>query len=194
VRVPSIGGRFRRPLRTRRELLVALAAAGLAELVSALAAAQEQKLLEHEEKASLILRIAQFTDWPANLSEPANPFVIGVVGADPFGPALDRTVEGQKISGRDVIVSRFATLAELRRADLLFVCASHRQSFERILSMIRGVPTLTVADYEGFAGEGGAIELFIVDGRVRFRVNRGAAEAAGLNLRSQLLRSAAFVE
>ena len=175
--------------------MAALAAVGLLGIASPVTADTVGRAVsEYGEKAELILSIAQFTDWPANLPRSPQAFVVGVLGVDPFGPVLDRTFAGRKIAGRPAVIRRYAAIDRLDRSDLLFICVSHRKAFDEILSEIGRSPTLTVADYPGFVVQGGAIELFMDAGHARFRVNRRAAESAGLNLRSQLLRSAAYVE
>jgi hypothetical protein len=169
--------------------------AGVGAFVLApVAPAQEAVSLEYQVKAVFLLRIAQFTDWPADSEQLAQPFVIGVLGQDPFGSILEQAVEGERISGRPIVVRRYAELADLAPYDLLFVAASHQQAMARLLARLKGWQTLTVADFAGFVGRGGAVELFLDEGRVRFRIDRDAAQAAGLVLRSQLLRAAATVK
>jgi hypothetical protein len=159
-----------------------------------MAPAQETASLEYQVKAVFLLRIAQFTEWPADSDQSAQPFVIGVLGQDPFGPILEQAVAGERISGRPIVVQRFAELANLAPCNLLFVAASHQRATAQLLSRLKGTQTLTIADFAGFVGRGGAVELFLDEGRVRFRIDRDAAQAAGLVLRSQLLRAAATVK
>jgi hypothetical protein len=85
-------------------------------------------------------------------------------------------------------------VAELEAPRALGLAASHQQAMAQLLSRLQGWQTLTVADFAGFVGRGGAVELFLDEGRVRFRIDRDAAQAAGLVLRSQLLRAAATVK
>ena len=168
---------------------------GVGALALATAApAQEAASLEYQVKAVFLLRIAQFTEWPADAEQLAQPFVIGVLGQDPFGSILEQAVEGERISGRPIVVRRYAGLADLAPCDLLFIAASHQQATVQVLAHVRAAQTLTVADFAGFVRRGGAVELFLDEGHVRFRINRDAAQAAGLVLRSQLLRAAASVE
>jgi hypothetical protein len=174
--------------------LAGLAAFAFVALLPRHAGAQESLGPEYQAKAQYLLRIARFTDWPANPKPASGNFVIGVLGRDPFGPVLDEAVAGHGISGRPIVVKRFDEPEQIAHVDLLFVADSHRRSIARTLAQLAGAPTLTVADFEGFVGQGGAIELFLEDGRVQFRIDRKAAEAAGLGLRSQLLRAAAEVE
>jgi YfiR/HmsC-like len=119
--------------------------------------------------------------------------VIGVLGEDPFGSYLDLAVAGERIDGRPVVVRRYADPASLGACDLLFLASSQQLAVDEVLSRLEGRPTLTVADFDGFVGEGGIVEMFVEQDRVRFRIGRAAARSAGLNLRSQLLRAAAVV-
>lgn len=174
--------------------LAGLAVAGLGEVVPARAAEGEGRDLEYHAKAQVLLRIAQFTDWPANLKPASEAFVIGILGSDPFGPALDHAVEGMRIADRPVLIRRFGAPEQLERVDLLFVAASQRDAAPRTLARLAGSQTLTIADFPGFVGQGGAVELFMDEGHVRFRIDRRAAASAGLGLRAQLLRAAASVD
>lgn len=167
-----------------------LAVAACVLPMRAAAPAQATAPLEYQVKAVFLLRIAQFTEWPPKA--PA-PFSFCVVGKDPFGPMLDRAVEGERVAGRPTAVRRLGSRDAAEGCDLLFLSESVRPSAKRILARAAKSPTLTVADYEGFVGDGGAVELYVDAGFVRFRIDRAAAAAAGLSLRSQLLRAATLV-
>jgi hypothetical protein len=150
--------------------------------------------LEYQVKAVFLLRMAQFAHWPeAALGSGGQPFVIGIVGRDPFGHHIDDAVRGEQVAGRPVVVRRYAAPDALGPAHLLFIGDSHARALGGILARLDDAPTLTVADFAGFVGRGGAIELFLDRGRVRFRIDRSAAHDSGVELSSKLLRSAAAV-
>lgn len=172
----------------------ALALAGARATAQAQASAGAGPELEYQAKALLLLRIAQFTDWPANLRRSSQEFVIGVLGGDAFGQVLDQAFEGVRIGDRTVVIRRFDEPEQVDGVDLLFLAESEHDAADRALARVADSHTLTVADFAGFVGQGGAVELFMDDGHARFRVDRRAAESAGLGLRAQLLRAAASVE
>jgi hypothetical protein len=59
--------------------------------------AQPLPSLAYKIKAAFLFNFTQFIDWPAATFPVADsPFVIGVLGEDPFGPYLDETVAGEK--------------------------------------------------------------------------------------------------
>ncbi len=55
---------------------------------------------EFQLKAVFLFNFAQFVEWPAAaLPRAGAPFVIGVLGKDPFGPILDEVVQGETVNG-----------------------------------------------------------------------------------------------
>jgi hypothetical protein len=161
--------------------------------VAAFCGAAEPSRPEYEVKAIFLLRIAQFTEWPARGGAPARSFRLCIRGEDPFGTLIDETLRGERIDGRPAEVRRLAAGDSAASCDLLFLSRSARDDLGDILAGIAGRPVLTVADFDGFVGAGGSVELYLEEGFVRFRIDRRAAEAAGLQLRSQLLKAASAV-
>jgi hypothetical protein len=117
----------------------------------------------------------------------AEPFVLGVLGDDPFGSDLTGIVAGQAIRGRAIQIRKYRYGDDLRRCQVLFVSASERSRIPQIVASLRGTSTLTVSDVDGFAEAGGTMQFVIEDCRVRFVVNLAAAEKAGLRISSKLL-------
>src|SRR5882724_9097047 len=83
--------------------LVLLAAAGVAICAPSGAEAFQNTPKEYQVKAAFLFHFAQFVAWPDSaFSRPEDPFVIGILGADPFGGYLDEVVRGEKIGARAI--------------------------------------------------------------------------------------------
>jgi YfiR/HmsC-like len=149
---------------------------------------------EYEVKAAFIYNFAKYVSWPeASTSEKKKPFVIGVIGKDPFGQALDAAMRGRSVEGRAVFVERYGKVEEVADCDILFISSSEKNNLHRILEALHKAPVLTVGDMDQFAERGGMINLTTEEKRVRFEINVEAAERAGLKPGSQLLRLARIV-
>ncbi len=60
---------------------------------------------EYEIKAAFIFNFAEFTQWPDSAFASRNsPFVVAVIGDDPFGPALREVMDGKSIAGHPMTV------------------------------------------------------------------------------------------
>jgi len=163
----------------------------VALLVIMCAVAQEvrgQPAREYQLKAVFLLRFGQFVDWPvAAFPKPDSPFVIGVLGPDPFGSSLDEAVRGEKIRGRDIEIHHFRRVEEVDACHILFI-NSREEPLESILARLKGRSILTVGDSENFARRGGIIRFLTEQGKVRLRINLEAAKANNLVVSSKLLR------
>ena len=150
---------------------------------------------EYEVKAAFLYHFAHLVDWPAP-SAPGAPFVIAVVGFDPFGAALDEVLAGRSVRGQPVRIQRFADATQIDRAPIhmLFVGQGGDKHARRALSAVAGQPVLTVGESQRFAQRGGMIRFRVTaEGRVAFDINLRRAEQSGLHLSSQLLKLARIV-
>lgn len=146
---------------------------------------------EYQVKAAFILNFTNFIDWPdSSLSSDA--FIIGILGRDPFGGAID-SLNGKTAKGRKVVIRRYDDPGEAREADILFISDSEKRALPRILKALRNRPVLTVGDSQGFARSGVMIGMLLHGTRVGFEINNRAAHQAGIRISSRLLRLAGEV-
>lgn len=159
--------------------LTALAASALA--LGALAATPEYQV-----KAAMLFSFAKFVEWPAPLD--SGPLVIGVLGRDPFGPALDDVALGKTIQGRAVVLRRFANVRKIDACHILFIAAADTQRFAADLPALAAAGIVTVGEAPDFLQHGGVIQLFVEDKRVRFELNPAGLNASRVRLGAQLLK------
>jgi hypothetical protein len=149
---------------------------------------------EYEVKAALLFNFAKFVDWPARtFTAPDAPFTVGVVGSDPFGPALERMLAGKTVGGRPIVVRRWPRPRDCGTCQILFVATSDPSVLDQVLDDVRNQPVLTVGDMADFAGQGGIIGLTMEHSRVHFEINPAAADHARLVISSRLLSLARLV-
>lgn len=153
-------------------------------------AQNRRPVTEYDVKAAFLLNFLKFVEWPpAEEGHQRTSFSICILGEDPFGPSIDRIVEGETVNNRPVLVRRVRVLRE--PCEVLFVSGSERD----VPAVLSELPpgTLTVGEAPEFLQDGGMINFVIDDRRVRFDINRGAAERASLRISSRLLSVARTV-
>jgi hypothetical protein len=149
---------------------------------------QMEGLSEYQVKAAFIYNFVKFMEWPAEAFAAGNdPLRICVLGENPFGGELARTVEGKKINGRALTVKQFSDSRMAKGCHVLFVSASERGRAPQVLDALRDSSTLTVSETEEFIRMGGMIKFVLEDGKVRFEVNLRASEQARLKISAKLL-------
>ncbi len=191
---------------SRRALLAAalsLCAAALAASPSALpsgaahasaAHAAAAPYGEYEVKAAFIYNFARFVEWPPEAFDgPAASLGVCLLGADQFGGALEGALQGKSVHGRSLEVRRLRGEERVQSCNILFVAASEADRLRSLLLRLGDAPILTVGESSDFARAGGIINFVLEENRVRFEVNAGAAERAGLRISSKLLGLARVV-
>lgn len=149
---------------------------------------------EYQVKAVFLFNFANFVDWPASsFPEATTPFVIGVLGDDPFGAYLDEVVRGEKIGKRPVEVRRYRQLREITICHVLFISRAEADRMDEISRSLQARSILTVGELDDFVREGGIIALLPRNGKLRLKVNLGSARLSGLTISSKLLRSAEII-
>ena len=154
--------------------------------------ARADRPTEHEVKAAFLYNFAKFVKWPEEDAR-APTFVIAVLGEDPFGSVLDRTVAGKTVLDRKVEVRRLSKLDAPGRIHILFVGASEKDRLPQVLKSLEGTSVLTVGAMDSFAERGGMIAFKVRDDVVQFEINLDQVERAHLKMSSQLLRLARHV-
>lgn len=172
---------------SRRWVLLAIAAL----LAAPHALSQAPPLNEYQVKAVFLYNFARFVEWPAAaLDRGGDTFVIGILGEDPFGAALESTVRGEVIHDRRLVVRHFSSAGEAASGHIVFIGSPAGERFGPALAELARAGVLTVGDSERLAGPGVVISFRLEQNRVRFDVNLEAAERAGLKISSHLLKLA----
>ena len=153
--------------------------------------AELQSFNEYQVKSVFLLNLTNFVNWPAqSFAGPNAPFRIIILGEDPFGPILDKAVKAETVQGHPIVIERLNYRGSLQPCHILFISPSLKRKLPDILLSTKSSHILTVSDYAGFCKQGGIINLVHKNNRVRIEVNVKAAELAGLQISSKLLRVA----
>ena len=159
--------------------------------------AQEGSVINREYaiKAAYLYQFGHYIQWPADsFADDQSPFVIGVLGVDPFGDALDEIARNKKVAGRPIVIGRFASTADYKPCHILFATSSAGDADKlSAIQKSQKFPVLLVGESPGFAEHGGTIDFFIEGNRVRFEVNMEVAKRQQLKFSSKLLSLAKII-
>ncbi|MGA3067335.1 MAG: YfiR family protein [Tepidisphaeraceae bacterium] len=143
---------------------------------------------EYQVKAAFIYNFAQFIQWPDKaFSDSSSPFVVGVIGQDPFGENLEDAMRDKTIAGRPVEVRHMDSPDQIPSCHLLFIPASEDDQLDDIFKWVADRPILTIGETPKFLDAGGTIQFLIEDGKIRFAINPDSAARAGLRISSKLM-------
>jgi hypothetical protein len=150
---------------------------------------------EQQVKAAFLFNFIRFVDWPGGtFHDKGAPIVVGVSGNDPLSKEVEECLRDKSVNGRKLSFKPINWPDEISGVHILMVCASEAKSVSAVLAKVKGAPVLTVGETERFAEQGGVINFYISENKVRFEINIDAAQRARLKISSQLLTLAKIVK
>ncbi len=167
---------------------------------AASAAPNPPALTSTEIKALYVVNFLRFTDWPspppaATVAPPdaAPHFFVGIAGDRELEDELIRVTKGQKIRGREIEVRRIRSLRDLDGCDAVYFDPRITAAEAPFFSVAEGLahlarrPVLTLSQSPDFLAQGGMINLYRDEGRLRFEIAPAHAATSGLSFSSRLL-------
>src|SRR5664279_1643970 len=89
---------------------------------AALGRAQTPPPSEYQLKAAFLYNFAKFIDWPPEaFPDDKAPFIIGILGDNPFGSDLKQMVAGKLINDRPITIQPFRTGDVVTNCHILFI-------------------------------------------------------------------------
>jgi hypothetical protein len=156
-----------------------------------LARAQLAPAPEASVKAVFIYNFTRFVDWPEEAFTSASaPFIIGVTGEEPLGPALLAAVAGEMVGNHPIKVHTLMAGTKLKECHLLYMSTKDTERATQLLGMLGQQPILTVGEAEAFCRQGGMIRFLTRNNKIRLEINPAAVRAGGLGISSKLLQVA----
>ena len=142
---------------------------------------------EDELKCATLLAFVQNTHW---VEPPAanSPLSVGVVGRVAFLRLLRASMEGKTVSGHPLQVVEMSVPADPNCCQVLYFATDKPAEIRSVLQTFSSAHVLTIGETDGFLAQGGAVNLFLLDGHMAFEVSLGALGRAGIEISSKLLR------
>ena len=151
---------------------------------------------EYTLKVAYLYNFTRYITWPDDAWATAEQdFVIGVIGANPFGTTLDQLAEKRLAQQRPIAIRCFETLADYKPCHMLFVPASTPQDVRAaVIRQTRNQPILVVGESFGYAQEGATVNFMgLLDGTIKIEINIDAMNQRRMQTNALLLKLATVV-
>lgn len=154
---------------------------------------------EYYRKAALFKVFSQYIQWPENsdINNRSKPFVIGIIGKNPFGSILDKAYSqmGYTVKNKYVEIRFIEKIGDedLEGCNILFLSKTVKKELEEILSITSKKPILTIAETKGFTEKGVLFNLYVCKNKFCFEINALALQESRLIVDSQVLSAARII-
>lgn len=143
-----------------------------------------------EIKATFLFNLGRYITWPANAFSDSLPnFRICVLGQDPFKEKLDILIKNQRIASHTVEILRLTRIEAASNCHILFISDSEQLRLQSIFEWLapQSQPILTVSDIQNFVRQGGMVEFYPRQNRIRLMLAPQTIKKLGLNPSIHLL-------
>lgn len=147
---------------------------------------------EYQVKAAFIYNFARFTQWPEDaFPSPDSPLILCFIASEPDAEIL-LALEDKLVRSRRLVVRKLDSDSDssLDGCHIVYLATGEVEIIRRSLALTRGRAVLSIGQSDAFIRQGGVINFFEREQRLRFAVNLDAADEAGLKFSSQMLMSA----
>jgi hypothetical protein len=149
---------------------------------------------EYTLKLAFLYNFAKFVEWPSeSFRSPDAPLAICIAGHNPFSLDVENELRTRPVGGRPVEFVVPKPTDTLNVCNVVFIPVTEKDQAAGIVRSLKGSGALTVGEFEGFAARGGIVNFTVEGGKVRFEINRDAADRAHLRISSKLLSLARIV-
>lgn len=155
---------------------------------------------EYYRKAALFKVFSQYIQWPENssMNDRSKPFVIGVIGKNPFNSILEIAYSQMKYKIKNKYVEiRFIEKIDhksLESCNILFLSKTVKKELEKIITITKRKPILTIAETQGYTEKGVLFNLYVRKNKFCFEINALALRESQLIVASQVLSAANIIE
>lgn len=150
---------------------------------------------EYQIKAVFLFNFTQFVAWPDKSFNTENdPFIIGILGENPYGNFLEETVRGESVNGHRIIIRRYAHVQDIKMCHILYVNLKNETELEDAITRLKNRNILTVGDTAKFTQSGGIITFVVANNKVGLKINLDAVSSTELSISSKLLRLATIIK
>jgi len=151
---------------------------------------------EFQLKAAFLYNFSNFINWPSTAFDTQQADLqICIFGQNPFGNILEAATENLSVKSHPLKIKYPQTLQEVSKiCHILFVSDSETEELSEIIKTVEDLPILTVSDTEDFMAEGGMINFYIENNKIRIKINNDKLEQAGLKADATLLNLATLCD
>lgn len=142
---------------------------------------------EYNSKAMYMYNFCKYVQWPSSFQY--DYFVICVAGDSPLIDKLTAFTKGKSINNRKIVVRKYDP-KDKSLFHILFIPENQSWNFAGLRTALQNNPTLLVAENASLNNQGSHIGFTVVGNKVKYTINKPAAEKTGLLISQDLVKFA----
>lgn len=137
-------------------------------------------------QAVFIYNFLSHVKWPD--SAIGSTYTIGVIGRTPTAGYLKKYTANRKVGSKSIEVVQYGDVAELKDCQVLLVSRGKSSEMNAINQKLTGKSCLVVGEKPGTTKTGAVIDFNIVNGKLRYKIDKANATKANLYISNALMQ------
>ncbi|MGF1635888.1 MAG: YfiR family protein [Cyclobacteriaceae bacterium] len=133
----------------------------------------------------------KYIQWPDESMK--GDFVIGVVGNNEIVATLEKMAESKTVGENKIKIQVLNSSDEASKCQMVFLPVNRSKMFDELKSKVDGKPVLLITEKEGLGSAGSAINFVVIDGKLKFELNRATTEKSNLKVSGDLAKLAVLI-
>lgn len=139
-------------------------------------------------EAIFIYNFLSQIQWPEETL--GNSYVVGVLGKTSTYDYLLRLTTNRKIGKRSIEVKHFSSANEISNCQVLLVAHNKSNDISTVKKKLNGRSCLIIGQKSSLTESGAVIAFNVVDGKLRYRINKTNAKQQNLLISSAIMQMA----
>lgn len=137
-------------------------------------------------QAVFIYNFLSHIKWPDNAVGPK--YTIGVIGKTPTASYLIGYTAKRKVGSKPIEVVQFNSIEEVKNCQVLLVSYGKSGYIHALQEKMSGKSCLIIGEKPGTTKSGATIDFNIVNGKLRYKIDKDNAQAQNLYVSAALLQ------
>ncbi len=167
-------------------MLLVLVFVGLWVCMPQYSYADNSENLEAKLKAVYLIHLGEFIEWP-NTHKMQDSFSICIDPGEPINSYLQE-VSQHLVQGKPLKIINTLDIEQFKTCHIVYIGSAQLLKNPMLPQFLVNNSVLTVSSVSGLIEQGGSIEFYIKNNKVRMRINLAASKKSGLVISSKLLR------
>ncbi len=138
-----------------------------------------------------IYNFAKYIQWPPEKQN--GDFVIGVLGDSPIVEKLQGMASAKKVGAQSIKIAVYNDVSQINNCHMLFIPENQSKNFDAAKTKVSSNSTLIITEEKDLGKKGSNINFIVVDGKLRFELNRNETEKSNLKVSSDLTKLAILI-
>ncbi len=146
---------------------------------------------EYQYHKVYIYNFTKYIQWPSQLQ--SGDFVIGIYGKSQMLNELKSMAANRTVGAQKIIIKEVSSFEEAVSCHVLFVPSNKSHFYTDLKSRLDNKPILIITEKDGLAKLGSSINFVLVDGKLKYELNKTSLDKSGLKVMPDLLKLAILV-